>query len=152
MKIWSILSPERIFLNIPLSDKEAVLRYISGAFARIGAIKDSDKLYTALKNREEMMSTGIGGGIGIPHVLTPDVDDVTILFIRPEKPVPFQALDNKPVDIIIPLIVPQNETTLHLRTLAGISGLCKKPGFLKYARKAKGPEIIWEEIKKIEGL
>jgi nitrogen PTS system EIIA component len=150
MKIWTHLSPERIFLDAALADKNAVLRFIASTLGKSGAVKNPDALYSAIKKREDMMSTGIGGGIGVPHALTPEVNDVEILLMRLETPIPFEALDKKPVDIVFALAVHENETTLHLRTLAGIAGLCKKQDFLKLVRSSDSARTVLEEIKQIE--
>ncbi|MFW6331900.1 MAG: PTS sugar transporter subunit IIA [Thermodesulfobacteriota bacterium] len=150
MKIWTHLSPERIFLGAALADKNAVLQFIALTLGKSGAVKNSDAVYSAIKKREDMMSTGIGGGIGIPHALTPEVNDIEILLMRLETPIPFEALDKKPVDIVFALVVHENETTLHLRTLAGIAGLCKKQDFLKMVRSSDSVQAVLEEIKQIE--
>ncbi len=151
MNVTTYLLPDRIHLGVTLPDKDAVLRFIAEAFLKNKASGDSEKLYQALKKREELMSTGIGGGIGIPHALTPEVEDVSIILIHLKTGIAFQALDNRPVDIIIGLVVPENETTLHLRALAGISGLCKKPGMLKKIRTARDPNALWQEMTQTEG-
>lgn len=150
MKIWTHLPPERIFLDAALTDKNAVLQFIAMTLGKSGAVTNPDAVYSAIKKREDMMSTGIGGGIGIPHALTPEVANIEILLIRLETPIPFESLDKKPVDIVFALVVHENETTLHLRTLAGIAGLCKKHDFLEAVRKSDSIQKVWEEIKQIE--
>ncbi len=150
MKIWPILTPDMILLDVPLADKDGVLRFIAQTFVRLGRITDADRVYAALKTREEIMSTGIGGGIGIPHAFSSEIGEIGLLLIRLARPIPFQALDGKAVDLVIPLIVPGNETSLHVRALGGISGLCRKPGFLKKIRMFQESGLIWEEIRKIE--
>ena len=150
MKVSNYLLPDRIHLNVELPDKVSVLRFISQAFQKNKVARDAEKVYQALMKREEMMSTGIGGGIGIPHALTPEVEDVAIILIQLRPGIPFQAFDNRPVDIIIGLAVPENETTMHLRALAGICGLCKKPGMLKEIRSAQDPGALWQKIKQAE--
>ncbi len=150
MRIWKYLSADHIFLDAPCEDKETALKFAADSLFQTGAVKHAQKTFEALLAREKLMSTGIGSGIGIPHALTHEAFDLAIILIRPEKPIDFNALDGKPVDIIIPLVVPENETTLHLRALAGISGLCKKAGFLQLVRKAKDPELLSKEIKETE--
>ncbi len=150
MKIWKYLSADHIFLDAPCKDKESALKFAADSFYKTGAVKHAQKTFEALLAREKLMSTGIGGGIGIPHALTHEAFDLAILLIKPEKPIDFNALDEKPVDIIIALVVPENETTLHLRALAGISALCKRPGFLNLVRRAGDPELLSREIKEAE--
>jgi mannitol/fructose-specific phosphotransferase system IIA component (Ntr-type) len=66
------------------------------------------------------------------------------------EPIDFEALDNLPVDIILALIVPENEMTLHLQLLAGVSRLCKTSEFLEAVREATSSEDLWYLIKKLE--
>lgn len=150
MKVSNYLLPDQIHLNVKLLDKVSVMRFISQAFLKNKVARDAERVYQALMKREELMSTGIGGGIGIPHALTSEVEDVAIILIQLRQGIPFQALDNRPVDIIIGLAVPENETTMHLRALAGISGLCKKAGMLKEIRSAQDPGALWQKIKQAE--
>lgn len=142
--------PDQIHLDVTLPDKASALRFISESLVRDQTLRDAEKIYQALMKREELMSTGIGGGIGIPHALTPEVEDVSIVLIRLKPGIPFHALDNGPVDIIIGLVVPENETSMHLQALAGISGLCKKPEMLKNIRNARDPSTLWTQMKQAE--
>jgi mannitol/fructose-specific phosphotransferase system IIA component (Ntr-type) len=150
MKITSHLFPEQIRLDVPLGDKGSVLRFVAEVLQDATAGGNADKIFAALAKREALMSTGIGGGIAIPHALTPEVDDLAIILIRLRSPIPYEALDNLPVDIVIGMAVPEHETTLHLRALAGISGLCKKPGMLAQIRRAGDPGELWERIRRAE--
>ena len=96
------------------------------------------------------MSTGIGNGIGIPHATTAEAKEAALLLIVLAEPINFEALDNRPVDTILALVLPENQTTLHLRMLAAISRLCQKPGFLKFVRGATDSKTLLEEIKRLE--
>ena len=150
MKISAVLPPTQIHLDVPLAAKDEVLQFIARALDQLGLTTDSAGVYGALAKREMMMSTGIGDGLGIPHALTPSVEELCLLMIRPENPVPFDALDGHPVRVVFGLVVPENETTLHLRALAAISGLCKKPGFWEGVSGAKDAEQLWTRIKEME--
>ncbi|MEE4357427.1 MAG: PTS sugar transporter subunit IIA [Desulfococcaceae bacterium] len=150
MKIGSVLTSDHIILNAVLKDKDSLLRFIADTLVRLGHVSSPENLYHSLKKREEIMSTGIGGGIALPHAFSAETEDLALLFIRPENPLPFQSLDGKPVDIAIPIIVPGNESSLHLRTLAAVSALCRKPEFMKEVRRAAEPQQIWELIRETE--
>ncbi|MFP4033659.1 MAG: PTS sugar transporter subunit IIA [Desulfococcaceae bacterium] len=150
MKISAILPPAQILLDVPVDAKDDVLRYIARRLEQLDLASDSAEVYDALAKREMMMSTGIGGGLGIPHALTPAVEQLCLLLVRPRNPIPFDALDGQPVSVVFGLLVPENETTLHLRALAAISGLCKKPGFLKGVFGAEDADRLWSRIKEVE--
>lgn len=150
MKIRNLLRTESIFLNVDLSDKEAVIRFAADAFARHGVVKDSKLLYEGMTLREEVLSTGIGDGIGIPHTASAEAKEGALLLMRLAKPIDFGALDALPVDIVLALVVPNDETTLHLQILAGISRLCRNTNFLRAAREARTPRSLFEKIKDLE--
>lgn len=150
MKVSAHLPPERIHLDAALPDKVSVLRFVAEAFAESRPGRDAERIHEALKHRENLMSTGIGGGIGIPHALTDALDDLVIVLIRLKPAVPYDAIDRRPVDIIVGLGVPENESSMHLRALAGISGLLKKPGMLKSIRTIGDPLSLWNEIRRTE--
>lgn len=150
MKICTYLCNEHIFLHTTLPDKEAVLRFVADTCARNGIVKDADTLYDGMQKREQTMSTGIGGGIGFPHTTSREAQEAFVILIHLTEPIDFEALDKLPVDIIMALVIPENQTGLHLRILAGASRLCRKPEFLEAVRKAKNPEKLCEAITSLE--
>ncbi|CAN2049540.1 PTS EIIA type-2 domain-containing protein [Candidatus Magnetomoraceae bacterium gMMP-13] len=151
MEIWNHLKTEQIFLNIHLSDKDDVLRFASDAFIKNGAVKDNiNNLYEGMKKREKVMSTGIGKGIGIPHTTSHEAEELGIILIRLVKSIDFDALDYLPVDIIFALVIPENETDLHLQALARISRLCCNYKFLNSVRHAENAQELLNEIKLME--
>jgi len=123
---------------------------VADIFARDGVVTHSRLLYDSLIEREETMSTGIGKGIAIPHAVSGEARDPAVLMIRLADSIDFEALDRLPVDIILALVVPENQTHLHLQILAGISRLCKRAEFLDFVRKTHNAKDLWQGIKRIE--
>ena len=70
MKIWKNLRTENIFLDVPLPDKKAALRFVADVCTKNGIATDADAIFKGLNQREQTMSTGIGNGIGFPHTAT----------------------------------------------------------------------------------
>ncbi|MDM8517787.1 PTS sugar transporter subunit IIA [Desulfobacterales bacterium HSG16] len=148
MNISKRISADNIFLDIDLRDKESVFKFVSDAFVNLGLAQDPDHIYDGFKTREEMMSTGIGEGLAIPHTVSSQLSDAAFCILRLKKSIEFDSLDGKPVDIILSLVVPENQIDLHLSFLARISGLCRASGLLDMIRKAAtADEIITEMIK-----
>jgi mannitol/fructose-specific phosphotransferase system IIA component (Ntr-type) len=150
MKIYKRLSAQHIFLNVPLKDKDEVIHFVADTFARDGLVTHARLLYDSLIERENTMSTGIGNGIGIPHAVSREAHDPSVLLIRLADAIDFEALDKLPVDIILALVVPENRTHLHLQILAGISRLCKRAEFLDFVRQTHDANDLWQGIKRIE--
>lgn len=139
-----------IFLDVGLSDKDAVLRFAADAFARRGVIDNPKLLYDGMTVRENVLSTGIGGGIGIPHTTSGEAKEGAILLMRLARPIDFDAMDALPVDVVLVLVVPNDETTLHLQILAGISRLCRSEDFLKAVRTTSNSQALLDKIKELE--
>lgn len=150
MKISDYLRTENIILDIQLPDKSAVLRFIAETCIKNGVAADEAVVIEGLIEREKTMSTGVGGGLAFPHTTSAEVEEAAVILVRPAKPVSFEALDKKPVDIIVALIIPQKDRELHVRLLARISRLCREPEFLDAVRNSRDPSSLKREIQKIE--
>jgi mannitol/fructose-specific phosphotransferase system IIA component (Ntr-type) len=150
MKIWKKISPDRIFLDVPLPNKDNVLRFVADVCEQKKVVTDAQAVYNGLKAREETMSTGVGNGVAFPHTANPEAEDAAVLLIRPHEPVDFDSLDNLPADIIVGLIIPKNKTALHLQLLAGVSRLCRNRKFLSAVRQTGDPKDLWETIRMLE--
>ena len=150
MRIHNHLRAEHIYLDASLKDKDELFRFVADTFARDGVVKDSSRLYNSMKMREKTMSTGVGNGIGIPHAASWEAKKPAVLLIRPAKAIDFKALDGLSVDIVLALVVPENQTPLHLQMLAGISRLCQEANLLKLVRQAGNPRDLLKEIELLE--
>ena len=150
MKIWKYLSADKIFLDIPLENKKMLIRFLARIPEGLGVADSSDEIARRLMDRENTMSTGVGKGIAIPHAVYPDIHAPILVFLRPEKPVNFESLDDQPVDIVFGLIMPEKKTHLHIQILAGISRVCKNDVFLKAARSINDPVMLLNDIRNLE--
>ena len=144
------LDTDRIFLDVPLSDKDAVLRFAAEAFAANGIVADADKLYEGMIEREETMSTGIGKGLAIPHSASSDTKYPAILVIRLAEPLDYDAIDGVPVRVVVALVAPEHDPDLHLQMLAYLARLCQHSDFMKTVQSAEDPERLLEKIRRIE--
>ncbi|GAA75749.1 PTS system, nitrogen regulatory IIA component [Pseudoalteromonas sp. BSi20480] len=84
----------------------------------------------ALLTREKLGSTGIGRGIAIPHGRMSGAQEPLALVLVSETPINFDAIDNRPVDIFVALIVPEGDNQQHLKTLATIADKLKIKNFV----------------------
>jgi PTS system nitrogen regulatory IIA component len=98
-------------------------------------------------DRERLGSTGIGGGIGIPHGKIKDLESLVLGFGLSRKGVDFEAIDGKPTHIFFVLITPENSTGLHLKLLARISRILKNDQFKERLQNAADRDEIFDIIK-----
>lgn len=112
---------------------------------------DRDDLLKAILEREALMPTAIGSGIAIPHPRNPLISDeelqrVAVIFLK--TPVPYNALDRKPVSTLF-LILSASART-HLGILAEISHLCQKSDFIELLEKRPSTEELTSYIAGVE--
>ena len=130
-------------------DRESVLRQVVAVLALPDQV-DREFLFEVLLARETLGSTAIGDGIAIPHVRNP-----VLLHVRPavalcflEKPIPFGALDGKPVDILFTLVSPNSRS--HLSLLSKLSAALHDPDFRSALRRRADPEEILAVLRRVE--
>lgn len=145
MKISEILSKASIVADLTASDKQGIIRELSQAVAET-ANAEPDVIASVLMERELLGSTGIGGGIAIPHGKLNAVDSVIVGFGRSHKGVEYDSLDGKPVHIFFLLLTPENSTGGHLKVLAQISKLLKMAHFKEGLTTAETVDDIYDVI------
>ncbi len=123
MKLAQLLGPDQILLDLKAGEHWASIVELVEGLVATGKlpVAHQEEILTSLKAREDQVSTGIGGGVAIPHAFSDDLDEVIAIFGRSDQGIDFQALDQKLVQLIILFIVPRKDYPLHLRTLAAIA-------------------------------
>lgn len=146
MKLSQILNKNSIISDLQSTDKKGVIEEL--AFSVAGTTKASgDEIVKVLLEREQLGSTGIGGGIAIPHGKLNAVNAITVGLGISQKGVEYDSLDNKPVHIFFLLLTPENSTGGHLKVLAQISKLLKMDQFKRDLRQSKSAEQIFDIIE-----
>ena len=146
MKICDVLQRETILADLKATTKKGILEELVAPVSEIANVKPDD-MVKVLMEREQLGSTGIGGGIGIPHGKMKDIDSLILGFGLSRKGVDFESLDGQPTHIFFLLITPENSTGLHLKLLAAISRILKNDPFKARLLKASSGDEIFEIIK-----
>ena len=128
MKICDVLEKVAILADLKAQNKKGILEELVAPVAEIAGVQQED-LVKVLLERERLGSTGIGGGIGIPHGKMKDLDSLVLGFGLSRKGVDFESLDGEPAHIFFLLLTPENSTCLHLKLLARISRILKNEPF-----------------------
>ena len=139
MLISDLLSPERIRCDVQSSSKKRLLELISEELARDSDEFSKREIFESLCARERLGSTGLGKGVAIPHGRVKGSQHVQASFIRLKKPVPFDAADGEPVDLLFCLAVPEDCGEDHLKLLAQVAELFSDPEVLRGLREAETP-------------
>ena len=103
---------------------------------------DADEVGDALFERERLGSTGFGGGVAIPHAKIAGLDRMCGLVVLLDPPVPFDAVDDAPVDIVFALLSPVDSGAEHLKTLARVSRYLRDDNQVARLRGAKSDAAL----------
>jgi len=140
-----LISPDRI-VTLKSKTKEEALRELVDVISKSHHIKDKEELLKAILERERIMSTGIGLGIAVPHAKLDSVSDFVIAMGISKEGIEFNALDDKPVHIIV-MIAGPNQQAMYLRTLAKVTLLLKNERIRRKIINSKSPEEVMEIIR-----
>ena len=146
MKILEVLDKEAILVELKSDDKKGVLEELVTPAARIAGV-NHEEVMRVLLEREQLGSTGIGGGIGIPHGKLKGLKSLVLGFGLSRKGVDFESIDGKPTHIFFLLVTPENSTGLHLKLLARISRILKNDLFKERLMQATDSIEILSIIK-----
>ena len=125
----SILAPHRVLHACDCASKKRLLEVISGLIVDGSGGMDENRLCESFSARERLGSTGIGEGIAIPHCRLKDCRTATAALVTLERPIEFAAIDDRPVDIVFALVVPDEAAEAHLQMLARLAGLFSEHAF-----------------------
>lgn len=133
MKLAKLLSPDRMILDMKATRHWPAIEELVGHLVASGQlpIGQLEEMLEAFREREALVSTGIGSGVAIPHAFSDHLEHVIGVFGRSNGGIDFQALDDAPVKFIVLFIVPRKDYHLHLRTLAAIAKIFTNPDVLR---------------------
>jgi PTS system nitrogen regulatory IIA component len=146
MKICDVLDRKSILPDLKARNKKGILEELVVPVAEIAGVSQKD-LAKVLMERERLGSTGIGGGIGIPHGKMKNLESLVLGFGLSRKGVEFESLDGQPTHIFFLLVTPENSTGLHLKLLARISRILKNDPFKSRLLEASDSDEILGIIK-----
>ena len=143
MKLSDILSCEQIACGVGAKSKRALLKECARLASQSTNIPEQEILEKLLE-RERLGSTGLGGGVAIPHGKFQGLDHMVGLFLTLDKKVEFDALDDRPVDLVFILLTPALEGTDHLQALSVISRILRDKKRCKALRNAESARDAYQ--------
>jgi PTS system nitrogen regulatory IIA component len=145
MKIEDFLARENALIDLKAGDKARALADLSArAAAALGL--SSEAITQEILKREALGSTGVGGGVAIPHARLRDLRAPLGVVARLKRPIEFDAIDQKPVDLIFVLLTPPSEQGDHLNALAAIARKLRDPERLKLLRAAPDNDAFYQAM------
>lgn len=138
-----LLPPGHVLLDAELTSKKRL-------FEQVGLLVEGSRgiarsvVFDSLFAREKIGSTGLGQGIAIPHGRIKGLKDAVGVFVRLGQPLPFDAPDGKPVNLVFALLVPEQATERHLEILSELAERFSDPDFRDSLCVASEPESIFQ--------
>jgi PTS system nitrogen regulatory IIA component len=118
--ISKLLSRENVLIDLEVASKKRVFEHSGQLFENNNSVARS-QVFDSLFAREKLGSTGLGQGVAIPHGRIKGLRDAAGAMIRTREPIPFDAPDGQPVNLIFVLLVPERATDVHLRILSELA-------------------------------
>lgn len=143
MTLATILSAELTFCNVQGGSKKKLLETSAELIAGKVEGLTANQIFDALIAREQLGSTGLGDGIAIPHCRIPRLQRTIGCLVKVKQPVDFDAIDDKPVDLLCFLLVPENTLEGHLETLRTLAEHFTNPVFCTRLRAAESDEELY---------
>lgn len=147
MNLLDILTVNCIKAPLASADKQGAIGELVDVLAQTGRVRDAAALKDAVWTREQTRTTGIGHGLAIPHGKSGGVESLAMAIGKPAQPMDFQAIDSKPVRLVVLLASPPDRTSDHIQALARISRLMTMEDFREKIYAAQSPAEIFELIK-----
>lgn len=146
VSVSDLLSEEVVQADLEAESRDEVFEELIDCLVEKGDLESSDEALKALRDREEILSTGIGEGLAIPHAKMESLEGFLAAFARIPDGVDFKSLDGKPAHLIFLLLSPKGEAGRHVRVLARVSRILKNANFRERLLEASSPDEIIDLI------
>lgn len=140
MRITELLQDETIDLGVKVGSKEEAIDHLIDLMVKGGNITDREEYKKGILAREATGTTGIGGGIAIPHAKNKAVSKPGLASMTVPEGVDYDAMDGKPSDVFFMIAAPAEGSDLHLEALARLSTILMDPEFKENLLHAKTKE------------
>ena len=145
MKVSDFLSSADVTIDTTFVDKRKLLEDLAQRAATVVDI-EPNLILAELQKREELGSTGMGGGVAIPHARFHHLHKPFGMLVRLKKPIDFDAVDGKPVDTIALLLLPDARDGERLGALACFARKLRDPSVITALRRARDGAEIYRSL------
>jgi PTS system nitrogen regulatory IIA component len=139
MKLSKFCDESLIIFDLKADNKNAVIDELVELVATSKMVNDRDQLLSDVKEREDLVTTGVGYGVAFPHAKTRSVKGIVIAFGRSHAGIDFSAMDHKPVQLFFLIAAPEDAIGAHLNVMARLSYLMKSEENREKLMKASSP-------------
>lgn len=145
-----LFMPEIVKIVDKFDNKNACLQYMADLLSESGCLSFPDRFLAAVKGREEIMSTGIGRGIAIPHARDLTVSCLRIAVCMIRKGLEFFSLDNLPVNLVFMIAVPQSSNQDYMKILRSLSEFLRQEENREALLQANDERDLYGKVQVLE--
>ena len=150
MRLSKFCEENLVVFEMKATSKEGIIEELVGLAAGSNMVKDPDRLLIDVKEREELVTTGVGYGVAFPHAKTRSVKGIVIAFGRSDQGIDFDAMDHKPVHLFFLIAAPEDAIGAHLNVMARLSYLMKSADNRRKLMEATSPGDVLIFIDKVD--
>ena len=150
MRIKDILSPESMIMDLHATTKDEAINEMADLEVATGIVNNKEKFVESIWAREKESTTGIGGGIAMPHARNEYINKARVLFAKSEKGVDYDSLDQQPVHLFFMITAPAGADNTHLQALAKLSSLLINPDLVEKLKAAKTADEVIDLFSQAE--
>jgi PTS system nitrogen regulatory IIA component len=143
MDIGDLVTSQGVIARLRATSKKQVLQEMSHRAAELTGI-DERAIFDVLIERERLGTTGVGHGIAIPHGKLARLNRLHGLFARLDPAIPFESIDDQPVDLVFLLLAPESAGADHLKALARVSRLLRDKAVCAKLRATDRPDQLYD--------
>lgn len=147
MNLADVIRKDSVIVGLKARDKKGVIDEMVRPLAQANGVRYED-LTRVLMERERLGSTGIGGGVGIPHGKLRGLENLILGIAISREGVNFDAIDGRPTHLFFVLVTPENAIDLHLKLLARISRMLREEKIRSSLLAAATPEEVLDIIRR----
>jgi fructose-specific phosphotransferase system IIA component len=148
--LTELLTLDRVKIPLQGRTKDDVLRELVSVIANGGDEQQRAELLRAVREREAVLSTGIGNGVAIPHGKSSVVPELRMAAGTVHRPVDFDALDGQPVQLLFLLVGPESAAGPHIKALSRIARLIRNDDVRRTLLAARSPAQFLSALKEAE--
>lgn len=141
MELEHILSKDCVVPCAKVTSKRQLLQMAADRAAEKCGI-DAHRIFETLVEREKCGSTGLGAGIAVPHGKLEGLEGITGVFLRLDRAIDFDAVDEAPVDLVFVLLAPQGAGADHLKALSRIARTLREEGLIDALRETRDADEL----------
>ena len=142
VKIVDFLQASRITLDLDVSSRKRLFQHIAKITTDGLDDVEEDCVFKTIAERERLGSTGLGKGIAVPHGRIENLPEPVVSLIRLKHPIDYDAPDERPVWLVVGLLVPSEANDTHLQLLANLAAKFQEQQFIETLRVSESADQV----------